>query len=93
MAKFAKLSFKKDELNKELSAFFKGMLENGAVDAVLVPMAQAKKGVRLYTRYLCCPYRPGGSFCPDRGRKRCKNCLIAYLAPIRPQGGDGPAPL
>ena len=35
MAKFAKLSFQKDELNKELSAFFKGMLENGAVDAVL----------------------------------------------------------
>ena len=47
MAKFAKLSFKKDELNKELAAFFKGMLENGAVDAVLAPMAQAKKGVRL----------------------------------------------
>src|SRR5512143_3831338 len=47
MAKFAKLSFRKDELNKELSAFFKGMLEKGAVDAVLVPMAQAKKGVRL----------------------------------------------
>jgi formate dehydrogenase subunit beta len=47
MAKFAKLSFKKDELNKELAGFFKGILENGAVDAVLVPMAQAKKGVRL----------------------------------------------
>ena len=47
MAKFAKLSFKKNELNKELSEFFKGMLENGAVDAVLVPMAQPKKGVRL----------------------------------------------
>ena len=47
MAKFAKLSFQKDELNKKLSAFFKGMLENGAVDAVLVPMAQTKKGVRL----------------------------------------------
>ncbi len=47
MAKFAKLSFKKDELNKELSGFFKGILENGAVDAVLVPMAQNKKGVRL----------------------------------------------
>ena len=47
MAKFAKLSFKKDELNKELSGFFKGMLEKGAVDAVLVPMAQPKKGVRL----------------------------------------------
>ena len=47
MAKFAKLSFKKDELNKELSGFFKGMLENGAVNAVLAPMAQAKKGVRL----------------------------------------------
>jgi formate dehydrogenase subunit beta len=47
MAKFAKLSFNKDELNKELSGFFKGILENGAVDAVLAPMAQGKKGVRL----------------------------------------------
>ena len=47
MTKFAKLSFKKDELNKELSGFFKGILENGAVNAVLAPMAQAKKGVRL----------------------------------------------
>lgn len=47
MAKFAKLSFQKDELNKKLAAFFKGMLENGAADAVLVPMAQPKKGVRL----------------------------------------------
>jgi formate dehydrogenase subunit beta len=47
MAKFAKVSFQKDELNKELSACFKGMLENGAVDAVLAPMAQSKKGVRL----------------------------------------------
>ena len=47
MAKFAKLSFKKDQLNKELSVFFKGMFENGAVDALLVPMAQTKKGVRL----------------------------------------------
>jgi formate dehydrogenase (coenzyme F420) beta subunit len=46
MAKFVKLSFKKDELNKELSGFFKRMLESGAVDAVLVPMAQ-KKEVRL----------------------------------------------
>lgn len=47
MAKFAELSFAKNELNEELSGFFKGMLENGAVDAVLVPMAQTKKGVRL----------------------------------------------
>ena len=47
MTKFAKLSFNKDELNKELSGFFKGILENGAVDAVLAPMAQGKKGVRL----------------------------------------------
>jgi formate dehydrogenase subunit beta len=47
MAKFAKLSFKKDELNKELSGFFKGILENGAVDAVLAPMALGTKGVRL----------------------------------------------
>ena len=47
MAKFAKLSFKKDEMNKKLSGFFKGMLANEAVDAVLVPMAQGKQGVRL----------------------------------------------
>jgi formate dehydrogenase (coenzyme F420) beta subunit len=47
MAKFAKLSFKKDEMNKKLAAFFKGMLENEAVDAVLLPMAQGKQGVRL----------------------------------------------
>ncbi len=46
MAKFATLSFQKDEMNKKASAFFKGMLANGAVDAVLVPMAQAKNGVR-----------------------------------------------
>jgi formate dehydrogenase (coenzyme F420) beta subunit len=46
MAKFVKLSFNEGELNKELSGFFKRMLENGAVDALLVPMAQ-KKEVRL----------------------------------------------
>ena len=47
MAKFAKLSFQKDELNKELSRFFKRLLENETVGAVLAPMAQSKKGVRL----------------------------------------------
>jgi formate dehydrogenase subunit beta len=47
MAKFAKLSFQKDEMNQKLAAFFQGMLENGAVDAVLAPMAQAKNGVRM----------------------------------------------
>jgi formate dehydrogenase subunit beta len=47
MAKFAKVSFQKDEMNKKLAPFFKGMLENGAVEAVLVPMAQGQKGVRL----------------------------------------------
>jgi formate dehydrogenase (coenzyme F420) beta subunit len=47
MAKFAQMSFHKDEMNKKLSAFFRGMLEHGAVDAVLAPMAQAKNGVRL----------------------------------------------
>jgi formate dehydrogenase subunit beta len=47
MAKFAKVSFQKGEMNQKLAPFFKGMLENGAVDAVLVPMAQASKGVRL----------------------------------------------
>ena len=47
MSKFAKLSFQKDEMNKKLAGFFKGMMEKGAVEAVLVPMAQAPKGVRL----------------------------------------------
>ena len=47
MATFAQMSFQKDGMNKELGAFFKGMLEKGAVDAVLVPMAQPKKGIRL----------------------------------------------
>jgi formate dehydrogenase subunit beta len=47
MATFAQLSFQKDEMNTKLGAFFKGMLEKGAVDAVLAPMAQAKNGVRL----------------------------------------------
>ena len=47
MAKFATLSFQKDEMNQELSAFFRSMLENRAVDAVLAPMAQNNKGVRL----------------------------------------------
>jgi hypothetical protein len=47
MAKFAKVSYQKDGLNQELAAFFQGLLENGAVDAVLAPMAQNKKGVRL----------------------------------------------
>jgi formate dehydrogenase subunit beta len=47
MAKFAKVSFQKDEMNQKLAPFFKGMLENDAVDAVLVPMAQSQNGVRL----------------------------------------------
>jgi len=47
MSTFAQMSFQKDEMNTKLSAFFKGMLEKGAVDAVLVPMAQGKNGVRL----------------------------------------------
>ncbi len=47
MAKFAKMSFQRDEMNKKLAAFFQGILENGAVDAVLAPMAQAPGGVRL----------------------------------------------
>jgi formate dehydrogenase subunit beta len=45
MAKFAKLSFKKGKLNKELAGFFKGLLEKGTVNALLVPMTQPKKGV------------------------------------------------
>lgn len=47
MAEYAKLSFQKGGLNKELAAFFRGLLENRAVDAVLVPMAHNNKGVRL----------------------------------------------
>jgi formate dehydrogenase subunit beta len=47
MAKFAKVSFQKDEMNQKLAHFFKGLLENDAVDAVLAPMAQGTKGVRL----------------------------------------------
>jgi formate dehydrogenase (coenzyme F420) beta subunit len=47
MAKFAKVSFQKDEMNQKLAPFFQGMLENGAVEAVLVPMAQSQNGVRL----------------------------------------------
>ena len=45
MANFTKLSFKKGELNKRLADFFKGMMENRGVDAVLAPMTQPKKGV------------------------------------------------
>ncbi len=47
MANFAKVSFQKDEMNRKLAAFFRGLLENGAVAAVLAPMAQNKHGVRL----------------------------------------------
>lgn len=47
MAKFAKMSFQKDGMNQELAVFFQGILANGAVDAVLAPMAQALGGVRL----------------------------------------------
>jgi formate dehydrogenase subunit beta len=45
MAKFTKLSFNKGELNKQLSGLFADMLENNAIDAVLAPMVQPKKGV------------------------------------------------
>jgi formate dehydrogenase subunit beta len=45
MAKFSKLAFNKGELNKQLSAFFADLLEKNAVDALLAPMAQPKKGV------------------------------------------------
>lgn len=47
MPEFAKLSFKKDELNRELAGFFKRLLENSVVDAVLAPMAQNRNSVRL----------------------------------------------
>lgn len=45
MANFTKLSFKKGELNTKLARLFKGMMEKGAVDAVLAPMTQPKRGV------------------------------------------------
>ncbi len=45
MAKFIKLSFNKGELNTRVSELFSDMLENNAVDAVLAPMAQPRKGV------------------------------------------------
>jgi formate dehydrogenase (coenzyme F420) beta subunit len=45
MAKFIKLPFNKGELNTQLSELFSGMLENGAVDALLAPTTQPKKGV------------------------------------------------
>jgi formate dehydrogenase subunit beta len=47
MATFAHVSFQKGGMNQELGKFFKGMLTHGVVDAVLVPMAQNPKGVRL----------------------------------------------
>lgn len=45
MSKFMKLAFDKGELNTQLSELFSDMLENNAVDAVLAPMVQSKKGV------------------------------------------------
>ncbi len=45
MAKYTKLSFSQGELNTQLSNFFSDLLENNAVDAVLAPMVQPKKGV------------------------------------------------
>jgi formate dehydrogenase subunit beta len=45
MSKYVKLSFDKGGLNTQLAEFFSGMLENQAVDALMAPMAQPKKGV------------------------------------------------
>ena len=45
MSKFTKIAFAKGELNTQLSDLFSDMLENNAVDAVLAPMVQPKKGV------------------------------------------------
>ncbi len=45
MTKFAKLSFKKGELNNEISGFLADLIKNDAVDAVLTPMTQPKGGV------------------------------------------------
>lgn len=45
MAKYMKMSFAQGELNKELSGFFSDLIAQGAVDAVLAPATQSKKGV------------------------------------------------
>lgn len=45
MSKYVKLSFDKGGLNTQLAELFSGMLENNAVDALMAPMAQPKKGV------------------------------------------------
>ncbi len=93
MANFAKLSFQKGELNKEASAFFKGMLKNGAVDAVLVPMAQAKNGVRLTLITSADHTAQVDPFAPIAAVSGAKIASVAHLAPVRPQDCHGPAPL
>ncbi len=45
MGNFTKLSEGKDALNKEIGSFFKSMLENNVVDAILVPAHQPEQGV------------------------------------------------
>lgn len=45
MANFTKLSFKKGELNNKLADFLKSLIEKGAVNALLAPMKQPKRGV------------------------------------------------
>ena len=45
MAKYTQLSFSQGELNTQLSNFFSDLLDAGAVDGILTPMVQPKKGV------------------------------------------------
>ncbi len=45
MSEFTKLAFEQGELNQVLSGLFRGMLEKGAVDAVMAPATQPGKGV------------------------------------------------
>lgn len=45
MANFTKLAFKKGELNTALTDFFKSLLEKEAVNALLIPVKQPKRGV------------------------------------------------
>lgn len=45
MSKYIQLSYNKGELNTQLSELFADMLENKAVDAILAPMVQPKRGV------------------------------------------------
>jgi len=83
MAKFAKMSFQKDQMNQKLSTFFHGLLGNGVVEAILVPMAQAKKGVRLSLVTSAAHTAPVDPFAPVAAVSGAK---IASALTARPSG-------